>query len=124
MQLRDRHVELVAFRVFDAEEFAAAADIELDQALIAADTVIDVDDRRTDGEFRKIAQDRIRIARGEFAAARLLGAFTVKLTFAEDGERRLRERETIVELRDDDRNPSIIPAFTGLTSGGIRSRKR
>ena len=54
MQLRDGHVELVALRVFDREEFAAlAADVELQQALITADAVIDVHDRRADARARR-----------------------------------------------------------------------
>ena len=70
MQLRNRHVELVALGVFDGEEFAAlAADVELEQALIAADAVIDVHDRRADRELAEIADDRFRIARGALATA-------------------------------------------------------
>ena len=98
VQLRDRHVELVAFRVFDREEFAAlAADVEFEQSLIAADAVIDVHDRRADRELAKVADDRFRIARGAFAAAALLCAFAEQLAFGEDGERGFGEREAVFE---------------------------
>ena len=46
MQLGDRHVELVAFRVFDREEFGIrAADVELEQALVTAHAMVDMHDR-------------------------------------------------------------------------------
>src|SRR4029077_14866544 len=98
VQLRDRHVELVAFRVFDREEFAAlAADVEFEQSLIAPDAVIDVHDRRADRELAKVADDRFRIARGAFAAAALLCAFAEELAFGEDRERGFGDREACFE---------------------------
>ena len=64
VQLRDRHVQLVALGVFDREEFAGrAADVERDQAPIAADAVIVVHDRRADRELAEVADDRFGIAR-------------------------------------------------------------
>src|ERR1700685_381287 len=127
MQLRDRNIKLVAVRVFDAEEFTAVAYVEFHQTLVATDAVIDVHDRRTDGEFGKVAQDRVRIARRQSTTARLLRAVAIKLAFGEDSNRWLRECKSRIELRDGDENVCIlllvIPAFAGMTSYGRRIEK-
>ena len=87
MQLRHRHVQLVALGVFDGEKFAvAAANIEFEQALIAADAMIDVHDGRADRQFRKIADDGFRIACGALAPSALLRAFAQQFVFGEQAQ--------------------------------------
>ncbi len=62
MQLRHRYIQFVALGVFNAEEFAdAAAGFQADQALIAADTMVFMHNRRADADFIQVAQDRFRI---------------------------------------------------------------
>ncbi len=98
--MRDRHVELVGIGVFDDEEFPAAADVELGQALVAADAMVRVHDWRADGELRQVAQDGFRIARGDLATARLLRAFAEQLALGQNGQRRIGERKAVVERGD------------------------
>jgi hypothetical protein len=108
IELGDRYVQLVALGIFDREEFVrAAADIELDQALIPADAVVDMDDRRAQPEFGQIADDGFRIARRAFAPALLLHAFAEQFTLGEHDQRRFGQRETRLQRRDRDREARV-----------------
>ncbi len=57
LELRHRHVELVAAVVFEQQEFGHAfAEVEVDQAAVAADAVLHVHHRVADLEFGEVAQ--------------------------------------------------------------------
>lgn len=90
MQLGYRHIELVALGVLDREEFPVrATDIELEQALIPADTMIDVNDRRADRQFGQITDHRFGIACRAFAATTLLGTFAEQFALGQHADRGL-----------------------------------
>ena len=96
VQVRDRHVQLVALGIFDREEFAAlATDIERHQAEVAADAMIFVHHRGTDREFAEIADDGFRIAPGAFSTPHLLHALAVQLAFGQHRERWIGQREAV-----------------------------
>jgi hypothetical protein len=120
MQLRHRHVQLVALGVFDGEKFAvAAANIEFEQALIAADTMIDMHDGRADRQFRQIADDGFRIACGALAASALLRAFAQQFVFGEQAQGWLVQGKALLQCGHGDgkarsclrrgRNPATSP---------------
>ena len=62
---------------------------ELDQALILADAVIDVNDRRTDGQVGKVLYDGITVRAALLPAAFLNSALTIDLRFCDDRDFRL-----------------------------------
>jgi hypothetical protein len=103
VQLRHRHVQAVALGVFDVEELAGhAADVHRDQAAIAADAVVLVDDRRALGQLAEVADDRFGLAAGALAAARLGGALGEQLALGEHARARVVEREAVLQRRDGD----------------------
>ena len=95
VQLRDRHIQLVAARVFQQQEFVfALAEVEIDQSLIARDAVLLVHHRIARLEFGQVAQHAFHIAllRGaRGSASRLRG---VQFGLGDDGEFVIREGET------------------------------
>src|SRR6185312_16855525 len=130
-QLRHRHVELVALGVFDGEELAIhAAHVHREQALVAAHAVINVHDRRAEGELGEIADDRFRIARG--AAATLAVALAahplaVQLALSEHGERGFGEREALFQAGDGDGELYLLVAtylLVILAQAGIQRLQR
>src|SRR5690606_13958316 len=106
MQLRDRDVQLVTTCILDREELAVgAADVQFQQSLVTTDAMVDMHDRRADRELGKVADDRLGIARGTLAAARLLRALAEQLAFGQYGDRRFVEDETGFARRDRDGEP-------------------
>jgi hypothetical protein len=127
MQLCDRHVELVALRVFDLEVFGAfAARVERDQSAIATDAVILVHDRRADCEFAQIADDGFRIASGSFAATHARRAIGIELALGQHAQRRFGQREAVVERRDGDREArqrTLTPTLSRLRERGCAKER-
>ena len=98
MQVRHRHVELVALGVLDAQELGfLAADIKRFQPGVAAHAVIFMHDGRADRNFRKIAQDGVRIAPDTAATTRRIGAFGVELALGQHAQRRLSECKAVFQ---------------------------
>ena len=90
MQLRHRHVELVALGVFDGEELGGvAAHVQRFQAAVAAHAMVLVHDGRAQRDLREILDDGFGIAAGALAAAHLCCAFGIELAFGEHAQRGL-----------------------------------
>ena len=112
-RLRHRHVELGVVGVDELQEFGRAfAHVQRDEAEVAADAVLLVDDRVADAHFGEVAQHRVdvRAARGIApAAAHDAG---VELGLGDERELRLRPREAGVQRRDAQRDAAPSLAAT------------
>ena len=87
VQCADGNVELRLVRVLDRREFGSrAVDLERSQAQVAADAVIDVDDRRADVQFGEVANDLVRIDRARVAPCVRVGARAKYLGFGDQRE--------------------------------------
>ena len=109
MQRVHRHVDAIAVAIFERQEFAALiADFHQLQADIAADTVGLMHHRRPGLQALQVAQDGGRIRRGAAPPPALLAcAGAEQLRFAEQQQRRLRQRQTGHVLGDADRQRGI-----------------
>ena len=98
MQLRDRHVQRRLVRVFQVQKLGRAASpmSMLCKPEIAADAVLDVDDRIADPEFRQVADHRLDV-RGALAlpAAQATRARGVQLGFGDDRDARRRAARSL-----------------------------
>ncbi len=116
MQLCDRHVKLVAPRVFDFQVLTGlAAGIEHHQATIAADTVRFMDDRRALGDFGEVADDRFGLPTDPSGAPTVAGTFGVQLPLGQQAQRRLDQGEAIFEWGDRDRPARQASGLGGAT---------
>ena len=87
MQLRHRHVELVAARVFERQEFrGAVAEVEVLQAQIAPDAVLQMDHRVADLDLGQIAQHAFVGGLARLAFAPRAHLRRVKLVLGDDRE--------------------------------------
>ena len=85
MQLRHRHIEFVAARVFKGEEFGGAvAEIEILQTQIAADAVTFVNDRIADLDFGQIAQHAFAGGLARFTLTFRAHLCRVEFVFSDD----------------------------------------
>ena len=88
MERGHRYVELGLLRVLEGQELLRmAVDVERLEALVAADAVIDVHDRRTDGELRQVADHQIGVdAARRRARGDVVVAAAEDLRLGDDGE--------------------------------------
>ncbi len=88
MQLRNRHVELVAAFVFEVQEFHLAfAQVERDEAEVAADAVLAVHHRVAGLHLGQVAHHAFGAgARSRVAPARLPHLSRIKLGLGDDGD--------------------------------------
>ncbi|MNM80766.1 hypothetical protein D3C81_927420 [compost metagenome] len=109
MQLRDRHVQAVALGVLDLQEFAGhAADVHRDQATVAADTMIFMDDGRAFGQLAQVTDDGFRLTTSAARAPRLTGTFGEQLPLGKHRHRRLGDGKAIIQRRNGNREPGKL----------------
>jgi hypothetical protein len=95
-----RHVQLVAAGVFQRQELAAAVlYFERDEAEVAADTVVDVHDRRAGAQVREFADDGLGIARAALAAGALAHPLAEQLGLGDDRQPRVRQQHAVLQRR-------------------------
>src|SRR5690606_17483166 len=100
VQLADRHVQSVALGVLDLDVLVLlAAGFERDQAAVAADAMVLMDDRRAFGQLAEVTDDRLGFAPGALAATWLARTLGEQLALGEHGELRDVEGEAVLQNR-------------------------
>ena len=121
IELRDRHIELVRVGVFEQQEFRFAfAEVEVDQAAVAADAVLQMHHRVARAKFGEVAQhalDRgLARAVAAFAGA---GRARVQLRLGDDGEAFAIEHEAVQQRSHREAERSAGGEEFGVARGGL-----
>jgi hypothetical protein len=112
------YVQAVALGVLDFEEFTGhAADIHRDQAAIAADAVVLMDDGRAFAQFAQVTDYGFRLTSGAAGATRLPGTFGKQLALGQHRQRRVAQREAVIERCDGDGEAGRIVGQEGRQAG-------
>ncbi|MNU90269.1 hypothetical protein D3C71_801300 [compost metagenome] len=115
VQLRDRHIQAVALGVLDLKELARhAADVHRDQATVATDTMIFMDDGRAFGQLAQITDDGFRLTPRPARAPRMAGTFGEQLPLGKHRHRRLGDGKAIIQRRNGDGEPGKLSVLGQL----------
>ena len=108
VQVGDRDVELRLVGVEKLQEFRGTlAQVHRDEAEVAADAVLLVDDRIADAHFGEVAQHRVDIGAARRVAPAAAYDAGIELRLGDEGEPGLGPREALMERRDDQRAAAV-----------------
>ncbi len=104
VQAGHRHVKLGFLGVLQLKEFGSlAVEFHGDQALIAADPMVDMHNRRTFAQLGEVLDDVLASIADLLAAAALHDALTEQGAFGDQRQLRLLQQQAVVQRRDADR---------------------
>ncbi len=93
------HVELVAVRVLEREEFSRhAVDVECRQASIPADAVLLMDDWCANAQVRELAHDRVGVPRGTASTPALPWLLETQPLGGHDAQFSCRQAQAFLEV--------------------------
>ncbi len=108
VQVGDGNVELRVVGVDELQELGGTfAQVHRDEAEVAADAVLLVDDRVADAHLGQVAQHRVDVGAPRRVAPAAAHDAGVELGLGDEGELRLRPREARVQRRDDQRAAAV-----------------